>query len=74
MGNVNISDENTERLADRLRGAADTLDGGGSWTTRKFWMGFAWGVLAMAVLDLTDLHICIGDCDGAGYDIIGPRK
>lgn len=74
MTKVEITDESTERLADRLRAAADAIDGGGSWTTRKFWFGVAWGVLAMALFDLTDLHICVGDCDGAGYDIVGPRK
>jgi hypothetical protein len=37
-------------------------------------MGFIWGLIAMAALDLGDVHVCVGECDGAGYDILGPRK
>lgn len=41
----------------------------------RFWAGVAVGVLLMCVVDLTDMHVCVGECDGAGYDIVtGPRK
>jgi hypothetical protein len=37
-------------------------------------VGFVWGLMTAAVLDLTDVHVCVGECDGAGYDIVGERK
>ena len=37
---------------------------------RKWLAGFFIGILLMAILDLGDLHICMGECDGAGYDIM----
>ena len=41
---------------------------------RAFIAGAIAGAMAMAMLDLTDIHICVGECDGAGYDIAGPRR
>ena len=40
---------------------------------KRFWCGVVVGALFMAMLDLTDMHICIGECDGAGYDIVGTK-
>ncbi len=42
--------------------------------SKRFWGGVAFGILAMCFFDLTDLHVCVGECDGAGYDIVGPTK
>lgn len=39
-----------------------------------FWVGFGAGLLFMAVLDLTDIHVCVGECDGAGYDLFQSKK
>lgn len=39
-----------------------------------FWRGVLVGIVLACLLDLTDLHICIGECDSVGHDIIGPRK
>lgn len=36
---------------------------------RRFWCGVAVGVVAMSMFDIVDLHICVGDCDAAGYDL-----
>jgi hypothetical protein len=32
--------------------------------TWRWWSGFIWGVVAMALFDVTDLHICAGECGG----------
>lgn len=42
--------------------------------SRRFWGGVAIGFVLACGFDLTDLHICTGECDGAGYDIMGERK
>lgn len=41
---------------------------------RCFWWGVLAGISFIAALDLGDVHVCVGECDGAGYDIAGPRK
>ena len=41
---------------------------------RQWWIGFVFGILFMAILDFGDMHICVGECDGAGYDIMGTNK
>ncbi len=38
---------------------------------RHFWIGVLVGVLAMAIMDFTDLHVCVGECDGEGLSLIG---
>ena len=46
-----------------------------NWTkSKRFWGGVLAGFLAACIFDLTDLHICAGECDGSGYDIVGPRR
>jgi hypothetical protein len=39
--------------------------------SRKFWIGFLYGVIAMALLNLGDIHLCVGECDGEGFSIQG---
>lgn len=34
-----------------------------------FWVGFLAGVLLMALADVTDLHLCVGECDGKGISL-----
>jgi hypothetical protein len=36
---------------------------------RHFWAGLLIGILAMAAMDITDLHICVGECDGEGLSL-----
>ena len=57
------------------RVSVEDPDTWGNWSkSKRFWGGIVLGALLMCVMDLTDMHFCIGECDNAGYDIIGPRK
>lgn len=41
-----------------------------NWTkSKRYWWGVVMGVLLMCLFDLTDLHICVGNCDAKGGDI-----
>jgi hypothetical protein len=40
-------------------------------TKGAFWMGVICGVLLMALADMTDAHICVGECDAEGFSIPG---
>lgn len=37
----------------------------------NFWAGVFVGVLAMALMNIGDLHVCVGECDGTGFEITG---
>lgn len=39
-----------------------------------FWIGAFYGAMLMCLFDLTDLHICVGECDGAGYDLLSNER
>jgi hypothetical protein len=36
---------------------------------RRFWWGFLLGMLFMAASDISDFHICVGDCDDQGLSL-----
>ncbi|WP_040616619.1 hypothetical protein [Roseibium sp. TrichSKD4] len=36
-----------------------------------FWFGVFVGLTVSAVADLTDLHICFGQCDGKDWSLLG---
>lgn len=37
----------------------------------KFWVGFLWGMAFIAAMNVGDVHLCVGECDGAGISLIG---
>ena len=38
--------------------------------SRRFWLGVLVGIFAMAVMDVSDVHLCVGEC-GNGIDLWG---
>jgi len=36
---------------------------------RYFRWGFVFGCLFMAILNIGDVHICVGECDGGGFTL-----
>jgi hypothetical protein len=38
--------------------------------TWRWWSGFIWGCVFMTALNIGDVHICVGECDGAGLSLI----
>lgn len=36
------------------------------WNRREFWIGVVVGACLMASMDLGDVHLCAGQCDGVG--------
>ena len=41
---------------------------------RGLLLGFWVGVVFMALTDVADLHVCIGQCDGQGVTLFGAPK
>ena len=37
---------------------------------RRFWWGVMFGIILMAASDITDLHLCIGECDNSGLSLL----
>lgn len=42
--------------------------------TWRWWSGFMWGVMFMAVMNIGDAQLCFGECDGAGIRLIDAAK
>lgn len=74
---VKASGPDKAHLAKNLRMEADRLDPF-TWRallgSRNWWLGLLSGVLLMALFDVTDLHICVGECDGRGYALLSPSQ
>ena len=35
----------------------------------RFWWGFLAGLIVMSLLNIGDVHVCVGECDGEGITI-----
>jgi hypothetical protein len=38
------------------------------------WLAFVWGLSLMAMLNIGDVHICVGECDGSGFKLSDALK
>lgn len=79
MITIKITADNEREARRRLLSEVALLDENlNTWRAffrcREFWTGLFVGALLACMFDLTDLHICVGECDGAGYDISGVMK
>lgn len=74
---VKVSGPDKARVARNLRIEADRL-APLTWRdllgSHHWWLGVLFGVLMMALFDVTDLHICVGECDGRGYAFVSPAQ
>lgn len=62
---IDLKDQDPESLAAMLRAHASTFDPP-KWHRREFWVGIVIGACLMAAMDLGDVHLCAGQCDGIG--------
>jgi hypothetical protein len=68
---VNLKTDTADKMAEELRKALRHYDKN-PLATRRWWSGFLWGITLMAVLDYTDVHFCVGECDGRGREVSIP--
>lgn len=62
---INLKDQAPTVLAAYLRAQALAYDPP-RWSRREFWAGVAVGAVLMACMDLGDVRLCAGQCDGVG--------
>lgn len=62
---IDMKDKDPAMLAAYLRSQALAYDPP-RWRRREFWAGIAVGAVLMAAMDLGDVHLCAGQCNGVG--------
>lgn len=62
---IDLKDQDPTVLAAYLRAQALAYDLP-RWNRRGFWIGVAVGACLMAAMDIGDVHLCAGQCDGVG--------
>lgn len=62
---IDLKDKDPAMLAAYLRAQALAYDPQ-RWRRREFWVGVVFGACLIAGMNLGDVHLCIGQCDGAG--------
>lgn len=56
-------------IADQLRGYLRAYERH-PLKTWRWWSGFLWGAIFMSLLNVGDVHICAGECDGEGFRLL----
>lgn len=62
---IDLKDQDPMALAVYLRAQALAYDPP-RWRRREFWIGVVVGACLIAAMDLGDVHLCAGQCDGVG--------
>lgn len=62
---IYLKDQDPMALAAYLRAQPLAYDPP-RWRRREFWAGVAIGAVLMACMDIDDVHLCAGQCDGVG--------
>jgi len=68
-----LEGKSPQEIAHALRAQA-ALFWTSPFSTPRWWWGFACGAAFMALLNIGDLHVCVGECDAAGVRLAQPAK
>lgn len=61
---LNITNATDQDIADQLRKSLKQYDDQKPMVTRHFLFGFLWGCIFIAALNMGDVWICAGSCQG----------